>query len=84
MNSPKKNEENPFQSFWKMEFDGASFKSRIRVGIVFKISKSSIYPHVIILEFPYTNNEAVYEALIQGLTLALQMKIKYLVVIDDS
>jgi hypothetical protein len=36
------------------------------------------------LEFPCTNNEAEYEALIQGLTLALQMQVKYLVVTGDS
>jgi ribonuclease HI len=84
LNSPKKNEENYFQGFWKMSFDGACSKSGIGVGIVFKSPQSCIYPHAIILEFPCTNNEAEYEALIQGLTLALQMQVKYLVVTGDS
>jgi hypothetical protein len=80
MNLLKQNEENIFQGFWKMSLDGACSKYGIRVGIFFKISQSCIYPHEIRLEFPCTNNEAEYEALIQGLTLALQMQVKDMVV----
>jgi ribonuclease HI len=59
-------------------------KSGVGVGIVFKIPQSCIYPHEIKLELPCTNNEAKYEALIQGLTLALQMQFNDLVVTGDS
>jgi ribonuclease HI len=84
MNSLKQNEYNTFQWFWKMSFDGAYSKFVVGVGIVFKSPKYCIYPHVIRLEFPCTNNEAEYEALIQGLTLALQMQVNDLVVNGDS
>jgi hypothetical protein len=37
MDSLKKNEENTFQGFWKMSFDGAYSKYGVVVGNVFKI-----------------------------------------------
>jgi ribonuclease HI len=67
-----------------MSFDGACSKSGTGVGIVFKSPQSGIYPHAIRLEFPCTNNEAEYEALIQGLILSLQMQVENLVVTGDS
>jgi ribonuclease HI len=54
------------------------------VGIVFKDLIASIHPHAIRLEFPCTNNEAEYEALIQGMILALEMKIEHLIITGDS
>jgi ribonuclease HI len=51
---------------------------------VLKIINSSIYPHVISLEFPCTKNEVEYEALIKGMNLALQMKIEHLIINGDS
>jgi hypothetical protein len=58
INPLKQDEENYFQGFWKMSFDGACSKSGNGAGIVFKSPQSGIYPHAIILEFPCTNNEA--------------------------
>jgi ribonuclease HI len=84
MSSAIQNEDNRFQGFWKMSFDGACYKSGVGVGIVFKSPQYCIYPHAIRLEFPCTNNEVEYEALIQGLTLALQMQVNDLVVTRDS
>jgi len=81
---PKHDEENSFQGFWKMSFDGACSKYGNGVGIVFKISQSSIYSQPIKLEFPCTNNEVEYEALIQGMILSLQMKFENMVVTSDS
>jgi hypothetical protein len=46
-NSPKQHEENYFQGFWKISFNGACSKSGIGIDIVFKIPKSWIYPHAI-------------------------------------
>jgi ribonuclease HI len=54
-----------------MSFDGAFSKSRNGVGIIFKSPQSRIYPHVMRLEFPCTNNEVEYEALIQGMIISL-------------
>jgi hypothetical protein len=43
-----------------------------------------MHPHAIRLEFACTNNEAEYEALIQGMILAQEMKIEHLIVTGDS
>jgi ribonuclease HI len=67
-----------------MSFDGACSKSGNIVGIIFKIPKVVIYSHAIRLEFPCTNNEVEYEALIQGMIITIQiMKVKHLVVTGD-
>jgi ribonuclease HI len=65
-------------------FDGACSSSGSGVGIVLKIPEKVVYPHAIRLEFPCTNNEAEYEALIQGMILALEMNIEHLIVTGDS
>jgi ribonuclease HI len=67
-----------------MSFDGACSKYGNGACIIFKIPQSGIYPHAIRLEFPCTNNEAKYKALIQGMILSLQMKVENMVVIGDS
>jgi ribonuclease HI len=80
----KQKGENYFEGFWKMSFDGACSKYGSGVGIVFKSPSSVIYPHAIRLKFPCTNNEVEYEALIQGMNLALQMRIEHLIITGDS
>jgi hypothetical protein len=80
---PKPKEEKCFEGLWRMSFDGVCCSSGSGVGIIFKILKGVIHPHVIRLEFPCTNNEVEYEALIQGMTLALQMKIEHLIIISN-
>jgi ribonuclease HI len=77
-------EQDSFQGYWKMSFDGACSKSGNGAGIIFKIPQDVIYPHAIRLEFPCTNNEAEYEALIQGMIISIQMKVEHLVVTGDS
>jgi ribonuclease HI len=67
-----------------MSFDGASSKFGSGIGIILKNPQSIIYPHSIILEFPCANKEATYEELIQGMNLALQMKVEKLIVAGDS
>jgi ribonuclease HI len=67
-----------------MSFDGKFSSSGSRVGIVLKILDKFIYPHAIRLEFTCTNNEADYEALIQGMIIALEMNIEHLIITDDS
>jgi ribonuclease HI len=81
---PKQKEESYFKGFWRMSFDGACSSSGSGVGIVLKGPDSIIHPHAIRLEFPCTNNEEEYEALIQGMILALEMKIENLIITGDS
>jgi hypothetical protein len=79
-----KREDNYFFEYWRMSFDGAFLSSRSGVGILLKIPKKVIYPHAIRLEFPCTNNEVEYEAIIQGMILAMEMNIEHLIVTRDS
>jgi ribonuclease HI len=67
-----------------MSFYGACSKSGNGARIIFKIPQAVIYPHAIRLEFLCTDNEAEYEALIQGMIISIQMKVEHLVVIGDS
>jgi len=80
----KHKNENPFQGYSKMSFYGACSKSGNGAGIIFKIYAVVIHPHAIRLEVTCTNNEAEYEALIQGMVISLQMKVENLVVTSDS
>jgi ribonuclease HI len=52
--------------------------------VVFKIPKGVLYHHAFRLKFECTNNEAEYEALVQGLILSHQMEITNLIVTGDS
>jgi ribonuclease HI len=78
------NQENLFEGYWRMSFDGAciSFESGV---VIFLVSSGNIvHPHVIKLEFVCTNNEAEYEALIHGMILAQELKIEHPIVIGNS
>jgi ribonuclease HI len=78
------NQENLFEVYWRMSFDGACSSSGSGVGIFLIILEKIMHPHAIRLEFVCTNNESEYEALIQGMILAQEMKIEHLIVIGDS
>jgi ribonuclease HI len=73
-----------FEGYWRMSFDGACSSSGNGVGIVLMSPSKIMHPHAIRLEFSCTNNEAEYEALIQGMILAQEMKIEHLIVTGDS
>jgi len=78
-----KQEDNSFTRYWIISFDGTCSRSGRGVGIVLKSPDKVIYPCVIKLEFPCTNNEAEYESLIQGMIISLEMNIEQLIMIDD-
>jgi ribonuclease HI len=77
------NQEHPFEGFWRMSFDGAFLSFGSGVGIVLVSPRNIVHPHTIRLEFACTNNEVEYEALIQGMILAQELKIQHLIVTDD-
>ena len=66
-----------------MSFDGSFCSSGSGVGIVFKSPNSVIYTHAIRIDFPCTNNEVEYEALILVMIISIQMKFDNLVIIGD-
>ena len=67
-----------------MSFNGAFSSLGNGVVIVLKIPHKIIYPQAIRLEFPCTNNEVDYEALIHVMILALEMNIEHLIITGDS
>jgi ribonuclease HI len=78
------NQECLFEGYWRMSFNGTYSKSGNGVGIVLLSPNKTMHPHAVRLEFSCTNNGAKYEALIQGMILAQEMKIQHLVVTGDS
>jgi hypothetical protein len=79
-----KNQEHRFEGYWRMSFDGPCSSSDSGFGIVLVSPGKIMHPHAIRLEFACTNNEEIYEALIQGMILSQEMKTENLIVTDNS
>ncbi|XP_074336301.1 uncharacterized protein LOC141673449 [Apium graveolens] len=69
---------------WTLYIDGASNVNRTGLGLVLKSPQGDMVAQSICCDFKATNNEAEYEALIMGLTMAKDMKIKNIDVNCDS
>jgi len=80
---PKQKEESYFEGFWRIYFGGACSSLGSGVGIVFEGPDYVIHQHTIRLEFHCMNNDAEYEAFIQGMILALEMTIENLIITGD-
>nr|XP_017245120.1 PREDICTED: uncharacterized protein LOC108216789 [Daucus carota subsp. sativus] len=63
------------QGPWILHTDGASNVNGTGLGLVLKSPQGDIMPYAISCEFKATNNEAEYEALIMGLTIAKDLKV---------
>ena len=55
---------------WNVHIDGSSNRQAGGVGVVLRTPKEDKIECMICLNFPTTNNEAEYEALVAGLDLA--------------
>jgi ribonuclease HI len=69
---------------WEVNIDGSSVKGVGGVKIVFKTPKGRLLKHVVRLQYPTTNNEAKYEALLIGLRIAKVLGATTLKVQSDS
>ncbi|MDQ4222773.1 reverse transcriptase-like protein, partial [Pseudomonas aeruginosa] len=69
---------------WKMYVDGARNDYCSGAGIVLETPEGRSLCYALRLEFPSTNNEAEYEALIAGLRIAKELNIKALQIFSDS
>ncbi|KAI3813983.1 hypothetical protein L1987_18721 [Smallanthus sonchifolius] len=69
---------------WTLFIDGASNVRRTGLGIIHKSPQGDIITQSISCEFQATNNEEEYVAMIAGLQLAWDIKIRYLQVYVDS
>uniref|UniRef100_A0A2N9G9E6 Uncharacterized protein n=1 Tax=Fagus sylvatica TaxID=28930 RepID=A0A2N9G9E6_FAGSY len=76
-------EEKPDRN-WEIEIDGSSIKGAGGVGIVFKTPEGHLLKHSTRLQYPTTNNEAEYEALLTSLRIAKKLGANRLKIQSDS
>ena len=69
---------------WTLYTDGASNIQGTGLGIILKSPQGDIIPHAISCDFQATNNGAEYKALIAGLQLVKDLKIRVLQVYVNS
>ena len=69
---------------WKLYVDGARNNYCSGAGVVLETPEGRSLCYALRLEFPSTNNEAEYEALIAGLRIAKEMNVNVLQIFSDS
>ena len=72
------------QEYWTMYFDRSLMKKGAGVGMVFVLPLGVLMRYMVRLHFPSSNNVAEYEALINGLRIAIKLGIRRLDVRGDS
>uniref|UniRef100_A0A2N9F3Z1 Uncharacterized protein n=1 Tax=Fagus sylvatica TaxID=28930 RepID=A0A2N9F3Z1_FAGSY len=71
-------------SRWTVNIDGSSTKDSGGIGVVLKSPEGDTIKQVVRLQYPTTNNEAEYEALLAGLKMAKVLGATELDVLSDS
>ena len=69
---------------WEVYVDGASNQKGSGVGLVLTSSEKVIVEKSLRLDFPATNNEAEYEALLEGMAMVQRMGGKSIKLFSDS
>jgi ribonuclease HI len=69
---------------WTMYFDGSVMKEGAGVGLVFISPLGVRIEYLVRLHFPASDNTAEYEALINGLWIAVKLGMKRLEISSDS
>ena len=72
------------QEYWMMYFDGSLMKKGTGVGLVFVSPLRVRMRYMVRIHFPSSNNVAEYEALINGLRIAIELGIRRLDIRGDS
>ena len=72
------------QEYWTMYFDGSVMKKGTSMGLVFISPLGVRMRYMVRLHFPLSNNVTEYEALINGLRIAIELGIRRLDVSGDS
>ncbi|GKC60657.1 reverse transcriptase domain-containing protein [Tanacetum coccineum] len=72
------------ENTWKLYTDEASSSDGSRAGLILVKPKGREYTYTLRIKFETTNNEAEYEALLAGLRIAKETKIKDLGIFVDS
>ena len=73
-----------FPPTWEVHVDGVSNQKGLGVGLVLTSSKKVIVEKSLRLDFPATNNEAEYEALLEGMTMVQRIGGKSIKLFSDS
>ena len=73
-----------FPPTWEVHVDGASNQKGAGVGLVLTSSEMITIEKSLRLSFPATNNEAEYEALLEGMAMVLRMGGKSIELFSDS
>ena len=71
------------QEYWTMYFDGSLMKKGVGMGLVFVSPLGVRMRYMVHLHFP-SNNVAEYEALINGLCIAIELGIRRVDIRGDS
>jgi ribonuclease HI len=75
----------PIQAkLWTMYFDGSLMKTGAGAGLLFVSPLGKHLRYVIRLHFPASNNVAEYEALVNGLRIAVELRVRRLDARGDS
>ena len=72
------------QECWTMYFDGSLMKKGVNAGLVFVSPLGVRMRYMVRLHFPSSNNVAEYEALVNGLRIAIELGIRRLDIRGDS
>jgi len=72
------------QEYWTMYFDGSLMKKGVGAGLVFVSPLGVCMRYMVCLYFPSSNNVAEYEALVNGLRIAIELGIRCLNIRGDS
>ena len=72
------------QEHWTMYFNGLLMKKGAGAGLVFISPLRVRMRYMVRIHFPSSNNVAEYEALINGLRIAIELGIRWLDVRSDS
>ncbi|XP_025664847.1 uncharacterized protein [Arachis hypogaea] len=75
---------NPTTKTWKLYVDGSSNITSSGAGVILESQNGVIIEQSVPYEFPVSNNQAEYEALLAGLTLAKEIGAKVLEICSDS
>ncbi|XP_056695833.1 uncharacterized protein [Spinacia oleracea] len=75
---------NNIEEIWTLFVDGSSNFRGAGLGVVLKSPQGDMIAHAICYDFKATNNEAEYEALIAGMTLATELGASGLNIFSDS
>ena len=78
------NKESTLDDWWSLHVDGASRSSGSGVGLLFKVPTGERLEQSIRLDFPASNNEAEYEAILSGLGLATTLNATKVKIHSDS